>query len=104
MRSEGLLEARLWSTDESTGTKPETKGARQPPSEPIDGGEFSEGARQPPCAGSKPGPKPMTEAHEALAEIVEPRGVEWKDDKILKKICAAADRKKIPTPKRNGCP
>ena len=47
-------------------------------------------------AGSTPGRKPMTKAHNTLADIVEPHGVEWKRPKNLKKICADADRRRVP--------
>ena len=48
----------------------------------------------------KPGPPPMTEQHQALAEIVQPYGVAWKDDLNLSRICKEADRRKVPVPKQ----
>ena len=47
----------------------------------------------------KPGPRPKTEEHEKLANIVEPYGTAWKEHKNLRKICQQADRAKVFVPK-----
>ena len=75
--------------------------------------QSNETSREEPGPGSKAptakrkqarGPRPKTEDHEKLANIVEPYGTAWKEDENLWKICQQADGAKVFIPAKEWSP